>query len=132
VTRVIPLGVDHAGAGTTVVDNVFEDSFLARLDELWKRVSGFVAKVEGWLTGALNEAVRAAQLADAAAAMPHMRFLIYPEPGGSLPAHVDLPRTEGKLRSTYTFLLYLSADAAKFVPVTAGVVVPGTVIGIHA
>ena len=33
-------------------------------------------KVEGWLTGALNEAVRAAQLADAAAAMPHMRFLI--------------------------------------------------------
>ena len=40
-------------------------------------------KVEGWLTGALNEAVRAAQLADAAAAMPHMRFLIYPEPGGA-------------------------------------------------
>ena len=37
MTRVIPLGVGHAGAGTTVVDNFFEESFLARLDELWKR-----------------------------------------------------------------------------------------------
>eukprot|EP00439_Symbiodinium_sp_Y106_P051588 s531_g6.t2 len=112
VTRVIPLGVGHAGAGTTVVDNFFEESFLARLDELWKRLPlapkqkasptdrAYYHDVEGWLTGALNEAVRAAQLADAAAAMPHMRFLIYPEPGGA--------STEGKLRSTYTFLLYLS------------------------
>ncbi|CAE6921974.1 unnamed protein product [Symbiodinium sp. CCMP2592] len=120
VTRVIPLGVGHAGAGTTVVDNFFDESFLARLDELWKRLPlapkqkasptdrAYYHDVEGWLTGALNEAVRAAQLADAAAAMPHMRFLIYPEPGGFLPAHVDLARTEGKLRSTYTFLLYLS------------------------
>ncbi|CAE7294476.1 RE1 [Symbiodinium natans] len=120
VTRVIPLGVEHAGAGTTVVDHAFDDAFLERLDELWKRLPlapkqkasptdrAYYHDVEGWLTGTLNEAVRAAQLGDAAAAMPHMRFLIYPEPGGSLPAHVDLSRTEQNLRSTYTFLLYLS------------------------
>ena len=38
VTRVIPLGVEHAGAGTTVVDHAFDDAFLERLDELWKRL----------------------------------------------------------------------------------------------
>ncbi|CAE7316881.1 ANK1, partial [Symbiodinium pilosum] len=120
VTRVIPVGVDHAGAGTTVVDHAFDNAFLERLDELWKRLPlapkqkasptdrAYYHDVEGWLTGTMNEAVRAAQLTDAAVTMPHMRFLIYPEPGGSLPAHVDLSRTDQNLRSTYTFLLYLS------------------------
>ena len=69
-------------------DKVGFGSGLPRTQTPARRVSGFVAKVEGWLTGALNEAVRAAQLADAAAAMPHMRFLIYPEPGGALSARI--------------------------------------------
>ena len=41
--------------------------------------------------------------------MPLMRFLHYPSTGGSLPAHVDLPRVvDGGLRTTHTFLLYLT------------------------
>eukprot|EP00445_Apocalathium_hangoei_P009713 CAMPEP_0203888942 /NCGR_PEP_ID=MMETSP0359-20131031/32545_1 /ASSEMBLY_ACC=CAM_ASM_000338 /TAXON_ID=268821 /ORGANISM="Scrippsiella Hangoei, Strain SHTV-5" /LENGTH=414 /DNA_ID=CAMNT_0050810251 /DNA_START=6 /DNA_END=1246 /DNA_ORIENTATION=+ len=40
--------------------------------------------------------------------MSQMRFLWYPEVGGSLPQHVDLPRNDvSGRRSTYTFLLYL-------------------------
>ena len=57
--------------------------------------------------------------------LPLMRFLHYPSPGGSLPAHVDLPRVlipegavnthpvlprqvEGGVRTTHSFLLYLT------------------------
>eukprot|EP00913_Durusdinium_trenchii_P029900 g28017.t1 len=65
--------------------------------------------VSGWLTGALDRAISVAALPDASSAVSRVRFLIYPEPGGCLPAHVDLPRTDKKgLRTTYTFLLYLS------------------------
>ena len=46
--------------------------------------------VEGWLTRALDVAIGVAGLADASATVSRMRFLIYPHPGGSLPAHVDL------------------------------------------
>ena len=54
------------------------------------------------------------------AVAPMVRFLCYPEEGGSLPQHVDLPRTvrvapssssleETKLQpTTHTFLIYLS------------------------
>ena len=41
--------------------------------------------------------------------LPLMRFLHYPSPGGSLPAHVDLPRVvDGGARTTHSFLLYLT------------------------
>ena len=39
---------------------------------------------------------------------PLMRFLHYPHPGGSLPAHVDLPRIVNGVRTTHSFLLYLT------------------------
>jgi len=39
---------------------------------------------------------------------PQMRFLIYGEPGMSLPPHIDLTRTNSEgLVSTHTFILYL-------------------------
>ena len=42
-------------------------------------------------------------------ALPLVRFLHYPSAGGSLPAHVDLPRVvEGGWRTTHSFLLYLT------------------------
>ena len=40
---------------------------------------------------------------------PLARFLCYAAPGGELPVHVDLARTwGGGLRSTHSFLLYLT------------------------
>ncbi|CAE8610165.1 unnamed protein product [Polarella glacialis] len=121
VTTVIPAEAAHPGARTTVVDGAFTEEFLERLEQLWRglplapkeKVSptdrAYFADVEGWLTSNLDAAVRAAGLPDAAEAMPNMRFLIYPEPGGSLPAHVDLVRKDSVGRkSTYSFLLYLS------------------------
>lgn len=43
-------------------------------------------------------------------AFPHMRFLLYQEAGGNLPAHVDLTRTcpITKTVSTHTFIIYLT------------------------
>lgn len=117
--RVIPLGADHRGAGSTVVDGAFSEDFLQQLDKLWHTLPvapklksssterAYFADVEGWLTRHIDAAVVAAALPDAAETMEHMRFLWYPEIGASLPAHVDLVRTDAGLRSTYTFLLYL-------------------------
>lgn len=43
------------------------------------------------------------------ATQPLMRFLHYPTVGGSLPAHVDLPRVSAEgVRTTHSFLLYLT------------------------
>ena len=39
---------------------------------------------------------------------PLMRFLHYPDAGGTLPAHVDLPRVVDGVRTTHSFLLYLT------------------------
>ncbi|CAK9045311.1 unnamed protein product [Durusdinium trenchii] len=118
---VIPRQCEHPGAGTTVVDDAVAEEILERLDELWRRLPlapkekasptdrCYFDDVSGWLTGALDRAISVAALPDASSAVSRVRFLIYPEPGGCLPAHVDLPRTDKKgLRTTYTFLLYLS------------------------
>eukprot|EP00928_Gymnodinium_smaydae_P020081 TRINITY_DN17756_c0_g2_i1.p1 TRINITY_DN17756_c0_g2~~TRINITY_DN17756_c0_g2_i1.p1 ORF type:complete len:865 (-),score=178.73 TRINITY_DN17756_c0_g2_i1:70-2637(-) len=121
VVTVIPRDANHAGAGTVVIDGAFGDEFLQRLERLWRCLPlapkekasptdrAYFADAEGWVTREMLAAVASAGLPDAAEALPLMRFLIYPEPGGFLPAHVDLPRTEAcGRRSTYTFLLYLS------------------------
>eukprot|EP00435_Cladocopium_sp_Y103_P064859 s140_g26.t1 len=121
VVPVIPVGVDHPGAGTVVIDGALEEEILLRLERLWQKLPlapkektspterAYFDDVEGWMTGALNAAVRSAKLNDADSTVSRVRFLIYPHPGGSLPAHVDLPRYDKNgLRSTYTFLLYLS------------------------
>lgn len=121
VSAVIPEGVQHPGAGTVVIDGAFEEEILLRLGSLWQKLPlapkekaspterAYFDDVEGWMTGALNAAVRSAKLNDADSTVSRVRFLIYPHPGGSLPAHVDLPRYDKNgLRSTYTFLLYLS------------------------
>ena len=41
-----------------------------------------------------------------------MRFLLYDRPGLTLPAHVDLARTDPDtgVRSTHTFILYLEGE----------------------
>lgn len=117
----IPLGTTHAGAGTVMIDGAFDDAFLGSLAALSQRLSrapkeksspterAYFADSEGWVVRRLDATLRAAALPAAAAALPQMRFLEYRDAGGSLPAHVDLPRVvPGGARTTYSFLLYLS------------------------
>eukprot|EP00434_Breviolum_minutum_P014633 symbB.v1.2.012901.t1/scaffold900.1/size153842/3 len=121
VIPVIPVDVPHPGAGTTVIDAAVSEEILCRLEGLWQTLPlapkekasptdrAYFDDVEGWLTTALNAAIGASKLEDAMSSVSRMRFLIYPEPGGSLPTHVDLPRYDKTgLRTSYTFLLYLS------------------------
>jgi len=126
VTAVVPRGSDHPGAGAATVDGAFDDVFLGRLTSMLSSLPvapkdkasptdrAYFADTEGWVTARLNAAVCAAAAAlglpDAAETIPLMRTLIYPEPGGQLPPHVDLPRSDHATgrRSTYTFILYLS------------------------
>eukprot|EP00929_Paragymnodinium_shiwhaense_P107575 TRINITY_DN7374_c0_g2_i2.p1 TRINITY_DN7374_c0_g2~~TRINITY_DN7374_c0_g2_i2.p1 ORF type:complete len:808 (+),score=159.28 TRINITY_DN7374_c0_g2_i2:73-2496(+) len=121
-TVVVPVDSDHPGSGSVYVDGALDDEFLDMLQELWQKLPlaikdkaspterAYFADTEGWITKNLNAAIAQAGFDFKAAAMPLMRFLIYPEPGGYLPAHVDLQRADPKTgrRSTHTFLLYLS------------------------
>lgn len=112
-------GASHPGAGSCTVDNALPPEALERLLALWRSLPvaskdkespierSYLFDSEGWLTGLLTAAAAAAGLR--CVALPGVRFLHYPEPGGHLPPHVDLPRcTAGGAKSTHTFLLYLT------------------------
>ena len=70
----------------------------------------YVCDADDWIRFHLQRAVQACGDAPVAGeAMPQMRFLIYNEPGGGLPPHVDLSRTDLRQRTTtHTFILYLT------------------------
>jgi len=106
------------------VDDAFDGAFLDKLAELWSSIPvaakdkaspnerHYFADTEGWVLRHLNVAIEAGLPGKDMSGLPHMRFLHYPDPGGSLPPHVDLPRTYSGLRSTHTFLLYLTDCSA--------------------
>jgi len=116
----IPQSAAHAGAGTLVVDGAFDEAFLEDLEALWRRLPvaakekaspterAYFSDAEGWVVRELDRVLAEAGLPVAGSALPQMRFLWYPEPGGRLPAHVDLPRTSAGARTTCSFLLYLA------------------------
>lgn len=112
-----------AGAGSCFVDNSFTDTFLTRLEELFKRLPvaerikdsasdrSYYCDSEGWVQRGFAEALQNAgpPTAPVSEALAHMRFLHYAEVGGALPPHVDLARTDiSGRRSTHTFILYLA------------------------
>merc|ERR1719482_1253073 len=67
----------------------------------------YFCDTEGWVQEALAAALLSCS-APCTRAFPHMRFLHYAEPGGFLPAHTDLCRTDSSIgTSTHTLLLYL-------------------------
>jgi len=78
----------------------------------------YFCDVQGWLTSALAAVLQGARAPaissngkdEIGKAYAHMRFLHYADEGGFLPAHTDLARAEAGsgLKSTHTFLLYLS------------------------
>mmetsp|Transcript_50348 Transcript_50348/g.163143 ORF Transcript_50348/g.163143 Transcript_50348/m.163143 type:complete len:595 (-) Transcript_50348:541-2325(-) len=124
----------HPGAGTLIIDNALSPAGVDALMQLWRALPvalkdkpspidrAYYADIDGWLCSALDRALASCGLLpapvegapDAAlgspfGTLPLVRFLHYATAGGSLPAHVDLPRNaEVGLRTTHTFLLYLT------------------------
>lgn len=122
--RLISRESSHPGAGSCAIDGGFDAATLDRLIAAFRtlplepRCKGsaendraYLPDSEGWISAALRRAVVACGPAAPCAgeAMVQMRFLLYAEAGGGLPAHVDLARTdETGRRSTHTFILYLT------------------------
>ena len=130
VTPLIPQTLDHPGAGSMVIDDFLPQSSIDALLHLWRTLPMaakdkpspidrfYYSDVDGWLCRAIDAA-----LADLGILSPRycgprphqwhtqplLRFLHYPEAGGSLPAHVDLPRTASTgVKTTHTLILYLT------------------------
>jgi hypothetical protein len=136
VTTLIPVDADHLGAGSCYIDNCFTEEFLTQLENLWAQCPEtppakpscssryyigdsicFVRRAISQALTAALQATRAETENDASCGLrcsnvfAHMRFLRYSMPGGSLPPHEDLSRTDPLLGrvSTHTFILYLSS-----------------------
>ena len=112
----------HPGAGSTLVDGLLPDAAVDALLALWRTLPtapkdkpspidrAYYADVEALLSDFVAAAVAASGLGEASHVHPLVRFLHYTEPGGSLPAHVDLSRVVARTgeRTTHSFLLYLT------------------------
>eukprot|EP01127_Copromyxa_protea_P023731 TRINITY_DN9023_c0_g1_i1.p1 TRINITY_DN9023_c0_g1~~TRINITY_DN9023_c0_g1_i1.p1 ORF type:complete len:673 (-),score=103.41 TRINITY_DN9023_c0_g1_i1:8-2026(-) len=124
----------HPGAGSLYADGFFSDEFLTKLDLLSEHLPvappskascssrSYFCDAEKFVGTELENALKRIKdrLCETTAtektnslpttAMSHTRFLFYKNAGGSLPAHVDLSRTDpiSKITSTHTFILYLS------------------------
>ncbi|KAK3289599.1 hypothetical protein CYMTET_2977 [Cymbomonas tetramitiformis] len=111
----------HPGAGSYYVDGGFEPDFLLQLRDLFHSLPvappnkascsdrSYFCDTEGWVRRGIARALRGCGADEGEAeAFPHMRFLHYGSPGGTLVPHVDLTRTDLNGRtSRFTFLLYL-------------------------
>jgi hypothetical protein len=130
VTTLIDFSLDHPGAGSFVVDNFLEDSFVDALFKLWEVLPAeMVAKkkvgpcserryycdahriVSKPICDVLMKEITAKTLPfQQILCGPFMRFLNYSTSGAVLAPHIDLSRTDptSTQRSTHSFLLYLS------------------------
>ncbi|RHY25865.1 hypothetical protein DYB32_008036 [Aphanomyces invadans] len=116
--ELIPLTSLHPGAGSGYYDNIFSEAFLERLESLHRDLPvapkekascsnrSYYCDALGWVMDGIRRAC-------GRAVFPNMRFLHYTDVGGSLPAHVDLSRTDNHgVTSTKTFIIYLSTCAS--------------------
>jgi hypothetical protein len=127
VTTLIDPAIDHAGAGSYLIDNAVQNETLDCLLELWKdlpieqnpkkksapcSVRRYFCDTERWISSALSKCVASTlqRQPGEVSVLPHMRFLHYSEQGAVLPPHVDLCRVDASSgeRSTHSFLLYLT------------------------
>ena len=119
----------HAGAGAFMVDDCLSEGMLCHLDRLFLSLPltqatkkscsdrALYCDAQGFVQEAFRQALREAYkeipnhttTRTCYGAFPNMRFLHYRHVGGSLPAHIDLTRTdENGVMSTHTFILYLT------------------------
>ena len=130
VATLIDTTVEHPGAGSFVVDDFLEDSFIDALFDLWKMLpEELLAKkkigpcserryycdahriISKTICDVLRKAITDETLPfQQILCGTHMRFLNYSTSGAVLAPHIDLSRTDPTTtqRSTHSFLLYLS------------------------
>lgn len=106
----------HLGEESYLLERSFPEQLLDRVERLFHSLPtapkckassserSYYCDSENWLQKALQQVLEPL----ATVPMPQMRFLHYQEPGGGLPPHVDLARTDLKgRRSSHTFILCL-------------------------
>jgi hypothetical protein len=115
------LAGQHPGASSFCVDGAFSEEWLAEVRALWGQLpvaekrhnSGsddiihrsYFCDSEGWVCAGVEAALTGTPCSTA---HPTLRFLHYYKPGGYLPPHLDLPKTDtAGRRSTHTLLVYL-------------------------
>jgi hypothetical protein len=134
---------DHPGLGSCYIDNCFPESFLSYLDHLFQvcpiappekkscsdryYIFDSLRIIQQHITAAIlnsrrcvdsdgdtNSNIHSSAIYQVSKPLPHMRFLSYVTPGGSLAPHIDLSRTDPitNVTSTHTFILYLSDCAS--------------------
>ena len=126
VRTLVPLEIDgHPGSGTLTIDDALPPGGVDALLQLWRSLPtapkdkpspidrAYYADVDGCLAHVIDGALKRAGVLrerdrSRPAALPLVRFLHYATVGGSLPAHVDLPRVVDGERTTHSFLLYLT------------------------
>lgn len=128
VTTLIPLNSNLKGAGSYVIDNFFDETFLMKLEILFKTLPvapaekkscshrSYYCDSSGWISEQFSQVLKdAAESTNeskfCSISFREMRFLHYEYVGGELPVHVDLARRDidGK-SSTHTFILYLQTN----------------------
>ena len=132
-TILIDRDVQHAGAGSFIVDKTVSDEVVNDLIDLSKTlpieesnkerrnklvpcsVRSYFCDAELWISTLLEKALSAinpwhSSIDDDIYVFRHMRFLCYEEPSTVLAPHVDLCRVHPltEKRSTHSFLLYLT------------------------
>ncbi|OQR82646.1 hypothetical protein ACHHYP_15730 [Achlya hypogyna] len=113
--ELIPADASHPGAGSGYWDDLFPESFLARLEHLHSTLP--VAPKEkascsnrSYFCDSIGTVMNAVEARCGRRLFPNMRFLHYESIGGYLPAHTDLSRTDADgVTSTTTFILYLTS-----------------------
>lgn len=126
VKEIIPLSMEHPGAGSYTIDGLLDESCTQSLIQLWnslpvaegKQKAGpcserrYYCDITGFVTCLLNSVMGAVndQMQGGITFLPFMRFLCYSESGTILAPHVDLSRVDvdSGQQSTHTFILYLT------------------------
>lgn len=125
VTTLIDIAKDHEGAGSYVFDDFLESHVVKMLQELrdllpvapTNKGEGKLCSVRSYYCDAIGAVVQPLTVLMAKVfgtedvmVFPYMRFLFYTYAGTSLAPHNDLSRVDAEsgIRSTHSFLLYLS------------------------
>jgi hypothetical protein len=134
VTTLIPDFSDHPGAGSFIIDETISNEAINILVRLHRTLPGdqnqkqkknsilcsdrsYYCDAEGTVCALLKQVLERSNLVKGKPGeikvYPYMRFLHYSKPGTILAPHVDLCRvdpfsSDQELRSTHTFILYLT------------------------
>jgi len=114
--------IHHPGAGSYTIDDALPTASIQKIKTMWSTLPKdstakkkekcstryYFCDGEKYICRALAQSIQHALPDQYAMVFPRMRFLHYTDEGSVLAPHVDLSHTENGLRSTHTFILYLT------------------------